>query len=132
MLPEPRLPTQTWERTRSRILGFGHAAPTCPANLKGSNPCRRASTLSLRDYLRVLRKRWRLIVAVLLVCILAGSAYLLSSTKKYEATAQIFVSTAGAGDTTAADLAQGNTFTQARVQSYTSVANSPTVTDFVV
>jgi capsular exopolysaccharide synthesis family protein len=88
--------------------------------------------LSLRDYLRVLRKRWRLIVAVLLVCVLAGSAYLLSSTKKYEATAQIFVSTAGAGDTTAADLAQGNTFTQSRVQSYTSVATSPTVTDFVV
>ena len=88
--------------------------------------------MSLRDYLRVLRKRWRLIVAVLLVCILAGSAYLLSSTKKYEATAQIFVSTAGAQDTTAADLNSGNTFTQARVQSYTSVANSPAVTEPVL
>ncbi len=50
----------------------------------------------------------------------------------YEATAQIFVSTAGAGNTTAAELAQGNTFTQARVQSYTSVSNSPAVTDVVV
>ena len=88
--------------------------------------------LSLRDYLRVLRKRWRLIVAVLLVCVLAGAAVLLSSSKKYEATAQIFVSTAGAADTTAADLAQGNTFTQARVQSYTSVANSPSVTEPVL
>jgi capsular polysaccharide biosynthesis protein len=88
--------------------------------------------LSLRDYLRVLRKRWRPIVAVLLVCVLAGAAYLLSSTKKYEATAQIFVSTAGAGATTAADLNSGNTFTQARVQSYTSVANSPAVTEPVL
>ena len=88
--------------------------------------------MSLRDYIRVLRKRWRLIVAAVIVCLLAGSAYLLTSTKKYEATAQIFVSTAGANDTTAADLAQGNTFTQARVQSYTSVANSQSVTDAVV
>ena len=88
--------------------------------------------MSLRDYVHVLRKRWRIIVAVLVVCVLLGSLYLLSSTKTYEATAQIFVSTAGAQDTTAADLAQGNTFTQARVQSYTSVANSPTVTTVVI
>src|SRR5450755_4285462 len=69
---------------------------------------------------------------MLVVCVMLGSLYLLSSTKKYEATAQIFVSTAGAQGTTAVDLAQGNTFTQARVQSYTSVANSPTVTTVVL
>jgi non-specific protein-tyrosine kinase len=89
-------------------------------------------TLSLRDYVRVLRKRWRIIATVLLVCVLAGSVYVLTSSKVYEATAQIFVSTAGADTATAADLASGNTFTQARVQSYTSVATSPTVTDAVL
>ncbi len=88
----------------------------------------KGTDLSLRDYLRVLRKRWRLIVAVLLVCVLAGAGVLLSSGKKYEATAQIFVSTSGVDNTSAAALASGNTFTQARVQSYTSVANSPAVT----
>lgn len=88
--------------------------------------------MTLRDYLRVLRKRWRLIMAVLIVCVLAGAAFVLSSTKRYQATAQIFVSTAGQDGSSAADLAQGNTFTQARVQSYTSVAASPTVTDAVV
>ena len=88
--------------------------------------------MGLRDYLNVLRKRWTLVVAALFVCVIAGSLFVVSSTKKYEATAQIFVSTAGSDGTTAADLAQGNTFAQARVQSYTSVATSPTVTDEVV
>ena len=88
--------------------------------------------MSLRDYLRVLRKRWRLIVAVLLACVLAGSCYVLTRTKMYEATAQIFVSTSGGADASAVDLAQGNNFTEARVQSYTSVADSPTVTAAVV
>jgi capsular exopolysaccharide synthesis family protein len=88
--------------------------------------------LSLRHYLRVLRKRWKPLVAVLLLCTLGGALYIVGATKMYEATAQIFVSTAAADSTTAADLAQGNTFTQARVQSYTSVATSPTVTAQVV
>ena len=88
--------------------------------------------MTLNDYLRVVRKRWRLIVASLVVCVLAGSAYVLTSTKKYEATAQIFVSTSGADTTTTDSLAQGNTFVQARVQSYTSVASSPEVTGPVI
>ena len=89
----------------------------------------RCQLMTLTDYLRVVRKRWRLIVASLVVCVLASSAFVLTSTKKYEATAQIFVSTSGADDTTTDSLAQGNTFVQARVQSYTSVAKSPSVTE---
>lgn len=88
--------------------------------------------MTLNDYLRVVRKRWRLIVASLVVCVLASAAFVLTSTKRYEATAQIFVSTSGADDTTTASLAQGNTFVQARVQSYTSVASSPDVTSQVI
>jgi capsular exopolysaccharide synthesis family protein len=88
--------------------------------------------LTLREYLRVLRKRWRLIVIIAVVCVLAGTGFVLTSTKMYQATAQIFVSTAGLDGASAADLAQGNAFTQARVQSYTSVATSPTVTDAVL
>ena len=88
--------------------------------------------MNLTDYLRVARKRWLLIVASLVVCVLASSAFVLTSTKKYEATAQIFVSTSGADDTNTAALAQGNTFVQARVQSYTSVALSPSVTSKVI
>ncbi len=88
--------------------------------------------MSLHDYMHLFRKRWRLIVATLVVCVAFGALYVLSRTKMYEATAQVFVSTAGSGGAKAADLVQGNTFTQARVQSYTSVATSPSVTDVVV
>jgi capsular exopolysaccharide synthesis family protein len=88
--------------------------------------------VTLHDYLRVLRKRWWLIGAVLVVCLGAGVAFVFTTPKRYEATAQIFVSIAGANDTSAAALAEGNTFTQARVQSYTSVADSPTVTNAVI
>lgn len=88
--------------------------------------------MSLIAYLRVLRKRWKLIVATLVACTLVGVVYVATSTKIYQATAQIFVSTAGADTATPAELAQGNTFTQARVQSYTSVADSPMVTEAVV
>lgn len=88
--------------------------------------------MNLRDYLRVLRKRWKLIVSTFLVCVVAGLAFVYTSEKRYEATAQIFVSTAGVDTSTAASLAQGNTFTQARVQSYTSIATSPRVTQAVV
>ena len=82
--------------------------------------------MDLRDYLRVLRKGWALILAFVVVGIALGVGLTLSTTKVYEASAQVFVASSAAGS--ASDLAQGNTFTQARVQSYVSIANSPAVT----
>ena len=90
------------------------------------------TSLSLTSYLKVVGRRWRLIVCALIVGVLASSAYVIASPKVYEANVQIFVSTAVTGTGTAADLAQGNSFTQARVQSYTSVANSQAVTQAVI
>ena len=88
--------------------------------------------MTLRDYLRVLRKRWHLITVTLLVFVAGAAVHAFTEQKMYEATAQIFVSTAAADSGSVTDLNQGNSFTQARVQSYTSVANSPMVTDDVV
>jgi capsular exopolysaccharide synthesis family protein len=106
-----------------RPAGSGSAVQTSDA---------KDGPLSLRDHIRVLRKRWRLVAVVLAAFVLAGVLFVLTSPRRYQATAQIFVSTAGADTSTAAGLASGNTFTQARVQSYTSLATSPTVTDEVV
>ena len=86
--------------------------------------------MDLRDYLRVLRKGWALILAFVVVGIALGVGLTLSTTKVYEASAQVFVASSAAGS--ASDLAQGNTFTQARVQSYVSIANSPAVTGGVI
>jgi capsular exopolysaccharide synthesis family protein len=86
--------------------------------------------MDLRDYLRLLRRSWLIALVTVLACVSAGIGYTFTATKVYEATAQIFVATSSAGD--ASQLAQGNTFTQARVQSYTSIATSPAVTTAVV
>ena len=59
----------------------------------------------------------------------AGIGITLTTTKVYEASVQVFVATSASGD--AAQLQAGNTFTEDRVQSYTSIANAPVVTDAV-
>jgi capsular exopolysaccharide synthesis family protein len=86
--------------------------------------------MNIRGYFRALRNRWRIVLLLLVLSVAAGTAITVTTTKEYQATAQIFVSIATADDPS--QLAQGNTFTQARVQSYTSVATSPTVTEAVV
>ncbi len=86
--------------------------------------------MGLQDYLAMLRKRWLIILALVLVGIALAVAFIQSSGKVYTASAQIFVA-ASSTDNTAA-LNNGNTFAQARVQSYTSVANSPAITAAVV
>lgn len=81
--------------------------------------------MDVRDYLRLVRKRWILIVAFVVGAIALGAVYTLATPKKYEASARMFVALDNGGDTS--QLAQGNSFAQARVQSYTQVATSPAV-----
>jgi capsular exopolysaccharide synthesis family protein len=86
--------------------------------------------VDLAQYIAMLRKRWLLTVVVTLLGVGAAVGVIRTSSKVYTASAQIFVA-ASSQDNTAA-LNNGNSFAQARVQSYTSVANSPAVTDAVV
>jgi polysaccharide biosynthesis transport protein len=86
--------------------------------------------VELKDYIRIIRKRWRIIVAAMLV-VLAGAALATTlSPKVYEANTQLFVSTSGGNDTSA--LLQGSSFTQARVKSYADVIATPKVLDPVI
>jgi polysaccharide biosynthesis transport protein len=82
--------------------------------------------MDLRDYGRMLRKRWLLI----LVCVLLGggaaTAVSALSTPIYEAQTQMFVSAQSATDNLA-DAAQGGIFTQQRVKSYAQIVASPDV-----
>jgi capsular exopolysaccharide synthesis family protein len=86
--------------------------------------------LDLQGYLRVLRKRWKVILVSVVLAVSAGGAVTAATPVKYEASAQLFVALDTAGDTSA--LAQGNTFAAARVQSYTSIATSPAVLQPVI
>ncbi|MEO7060715.1 MAG: polysaccharide biosynthesis tyrosine autokinase [Lapillicoccus sp.] len=82
--------------------------------------------MELRDYLRVLRKRWLLILVVTLVTLGVAALATVLSPKVYSAQTQFFVSTSG-GDNNAGQLLQGNTFTQQRVKSYAQLLETPKI-----
>src|SRR5690606_27457469 len=86
---------------------------------------REGTHLEIQDYLRIFRKNW---IAILLLAVLGaglGFTYALVATPTYTASARVFVSTSGA--TTAADLQQGNTFTQQRVKTYAELVTTAAV-----
>ena len=86
--------------------------------------------MELKDYIRIIRKRWRIIVAAMLV-VLAGAALATAlSPKVYEAQTRLFVSTSGGSDSGA--LLSGSSFTQQRVKSYADVITTPKVLDPVI
>jgi non-specific protein-tyrosine kinase len=90
--------------------------------------------VDLRDYVRLLRRRWRLILLVTTVGAVAGVALSVLQPKVYTAKTQLFVSAqdrASSSDITSAYT--GGLFTQQRVKSYvniiTSVRTATTVTE---
>src|SRR3954453_3510976 len=81
--------------------------------------------VELRDYLRIIRKGWILILAVALLCIGAAAAYSFLKTPEYSASAKVFVSVQSNDNVN--DLVQGNTFAQNRVKSYSELVTTPLV-----
>ena len=104
------------------------ALPTATSN--GSLGEGKKNSVELKDYIRIIRKRWRIIIAAMLVVLAGAALATLLSPKVYEAQTQLFVSTSGGNDTTA--LLQGSTFTQQRVKSYADVITTPKVLDPVI
>ena len=104
---------------------------SCPTVRSHASVGERIETfVELKDYVRVIRKRWQIIVAVTLV-VLAGAALATElSPKVYEATTRLFVSTSGSSDSSA--LLSGSNFTQQRVLSYADVITTPNVLDPVI
>ncbi|WP_431030734.1 polysaccharide biosynthesis tyrosine autokinase [Plantibacter sp. RU18] len=81
--------------------------------------------MELRDYLRVLRKYWVLIVALALLGVAVAATYSLVKTPEYSSSAKVFVSTQSSDNVQ--ELAQGNTFTQQRVKTYADLVGTPIV-----
>lgn len=81
--------------------------------------------LDLRDYLRVLRRNWMLVVAMTLVGLLGGAALSVLIRPTYTSDTQLFVAIQSSGSVS--DLQQGNTFGQSRVQSYVKTVATPVV-----
>ncbi|MEZ2388359.1 polysaccharide biosynthesis tyrosine autokinase [bacterium RCC_150] len=86
--------------------------------------------MEIRDYLRLLRRNWILIVALSLVGLIAGGTASLLARPTYTSVTQLFVAIQSSGSVT--ELQQGNTFSQARVQSYVKTVTTPSVLDPVI
>jgi capsular polysaccharide biosynthesis protein len=87
--------------------------------------------VDLREYVRALRKRWKLVTACTLIAVLAAAGATAMATRVYESTTQLFVS-AQNSENTLTGIAQGGQFTQQRVKSYADIVDSPVVTEAVV
>ncbi|MBK6873773.1 MAG: hypothetical protein IPG94_20985 [Kineosporiaceae bacterium] len=68
--------------------------------------------LTFVDYVRALRRSWGVVVITTLITAAGAQTMSLLQTPLYEARAQVFVSTSGAGDV--ADLNQGHLYREAR------------------
>ncbi|MBT2538274.1 polysaccharide biosynthesis tyrosine autokinase [Arthrobacter sp. ISL-69] len=81
--------------------------------------------MDLREYLRILRRNWILIVATTLAGLLVGGAASVLAKPVYTSDTQLFVAIQNSGSVQ--ELQQGNTFSQARVQSYVKLVAAPAV-----
>lgn len=85
--------------------------------------------MDLSDYVRVLRKRWLVILLFALAGLAGGAVVSLVTPPQYEASTLVFVSVQSSG---AAELAQGNAFVQQQVKSYAEAADTPLVLEPVI
>ncbi|MFF2316489.1 polysaccharide biosynthesis tyrosine autokinase [Arthrobacter sp. NPDC058097] len=81
--------------------------------------------MAVHDYLLMVRRNWLIVVACTLIGLSAGGAASLLVKPSYTAETQLFVAIQGAGSVQ--ELQQGNTFSQARVQSYVKTVVAPIV-----
>lgn len=81
--------------------------------------------MDLRDYLRIARRNWIVLVATTLLGLLGGGAASVLVQPTYTADTQLFVAIQSSGSVQ--ELQQGNTFSQARVQSYVKTVTTPVV-----
>ncbi|MBX7444916.1 MULTISPECIES: polysaccharide biosynthesis tyrosine autokinase [unclassified Arthrobacter] len=86
--------------------------------------------MQIRDYFRILRRSWILITAVTLAGLIVGAGATFLTRPIYTAETQLFVAIQGSGSVS--ELQQGNSFSQARVQSYVKTVQSPAVLQPVI
>lgn len=88
------------------------------------------SGLDLHDYLRILRRNWVVIIAAALAGLMVAGAASMLSKPTYTSETQLFVAIQNSGSVQ--EMQQGNTFSQARVQSYVKTVTTPVVLNPVI
>src|SRR5699024_7250027 len=96
-----------------------------PETMKG------LTSMELRDYLRILRKKWLLVTVMTVLGIGAGFVPVMLMPSTYEANTQLYVSVRSDVSTTG-DLMQGNSFAREVVSSYADVVATSVVLQPVI
>lgn len=86
--------------------------------------------MELRDYIRILRKSWLMIVAFTMLGLIAVAAFTFTRTPIYESSSTVFVSTQTGS--TVAEIQQGSSFAQARINTYVGLVSTPAILDPVI
>ena len=81
--------------------------------------------MNTRNYVEVLGRRWRSVLAVLVIFVAGSGVLSASATPSFSASASLFFSLQNGN--TANDLAQGSTFTQNQMASYARLATTAAV-----
>jgi capsular exopolysaccharide synthesis family protein len=89
------------------------------------------SSVELRDYVRVLRRRWRVLVVVTLLGLALAAGVTAASEPVYQAQAKLFVSTQS-DDEGVSSVYQGGLLAQQRVKSYVDLIQGRRVAERVV
>ncbi len=85
--------------------------------------------MELRDYLKVVRRRWRVIVLSLLAVVAVAAVLTFQATPQYESRSRLFVSST---DQSSSDVYQGSLFSIQRVASYADLVNGEELASRVV
>jgi len=85
--------------------------------------------VELRDYVRILRRRWRLVVVCLVVTLAAAAGMTAQMTPQYRSTSQLFVSTSSSSSS---DAYQGSLFSTQRVASYADLVTGKELAQRVI
>jgi succinoglycan biosynthesis transport protein ExoP len=83
--------------------------------------------VELGDYLRILRKRWIVILAITLVGLASAAGATILTTPMYQSSTLVYVQVQSSGSV--GELVQGSTFVQSQVKSFAEVVNTPRVLD---
>ncbi|QMW68242.1 polysaccharide biosynthesis tyrosine autokinase [Mumia sp. ZJ1417] len=84
--------------------------------------------MGVHELLQVLRRRWRVITACVVVALAIAGVFLVRATPEYTSTTRLFVSTPQADST---DAYQGGLFSQQRVASYATLITGQAVAERV-
>ncbi|HVH94332.1 MAG TPA: polysaccharide biosynthesis tyrosine autokinase, partial [Nocardioidaceae bacterium] len=85
--------------------------------------------MELRDYMKVVRRRWRVILTVLLIVVAVASIVTFRTTPEYQSRSRLFVSTT---EQSTSDAYQGGLFSIQRVSSYADLVNGQELAGRVV